>query len=117
MSRAARFNPYPLTVHNTPLQILSELGIFALAVFAGIVVCNIAIIRRMMARRDDPEAARLGRALLMQQIAMLATTLFLPGAYEMIFWFMLALPVMAEHAYGRGEGMESRGAVVPSGRK
>jgi hypothetical protein len=53
----------------------------------------------------------------MQQIAMLATTLFLPGAYEMIFWFMLALPVMAEHAYGRGEGMESRGAVVPSGRK
>ena len=117
LSRAARFNPYPLTVHNTPLQILSELGIFALAVFIGIVVCNVAIIRRMMARRDDPEAARLGRALLMQQIAMLGTTLFLPGAYEMIFWFMLALPAMAEYAYGRGEGMESRGALVPSGRK
>ena len=117
MSRAARFNPYPLTVHNTPLQILSELGIFALAVFVGIIVCNIAIIRRMMARRDDPEAARFGRALLMQQIAMLATTLFLPGAYEMIFWFMLALPAIAEYAYGRGEGTESRGALVPSGRK
>jgi O-antigen ligase len=117
MSRAARFNPYPLTVHNTPLQILSELGIFALALFVGIVVCNIAIIRRMMARRDDPETARLGRALLMQQIAMLATTMFLPGAYEMIFWFMLALPAIAEYAYGRGEETESRGALVPSGRK
>jgi O-antigen ligase len=117
LSRAASLNPWALTVHNTPLQIFSELGIFAVAAFAGIVVCNFAIIRRMMARRDDPEAARLGRALLMQQIAMLATTMFLPGAYEMVFWFMLALPAMAEYAYGRGEGMESRGALVPSGRK
>lgn len=117
MSRAARFNPFPLTVHNTPLQILSELGIIALAVFIGIVACNIAIIRRMMARRDNPEAARLGRALLMQHVAMLATTMFLPGAYEMIFWFMLALPSMAEYAYDRGERMESGGALVPSGRK
>ena len=117
LPRAAYFIPHGLTVHNIVLQIFSELGLVALLLFAGIVVCNFRIIRRMMRNVDDPEVAQIGRALLMQHIAMLAASLFVPVLYEMIIWFMLALPAVAEYAY-RSES-PAEGAVSPasSGRK
>jgi O-antigen ligase len=117
MVRAGHFIPYGLTVHNTPLQIFSELGIVALAVFVGIVAYNFTIIRRLMGRRDDSEAVRIGRALFIQQTAMLATILFLPGAYEMVFWFMVVLPAMAGYAYRREAPAVSDAEGVPTGRK
>ena len=117
LPRAAYFIPHGLTVHNLILQIFSELGLVALLLFAGIVVCNFRIIRRMMRNVDDPEVAQIGRALLIQHIAMLAASLFVPVLYEMIIWFMLALPAVAEYAY-RSES-PAEGAVSPasSGRK
>jgi putative inorganic carbon (HCO3(-)) transporter len=97
--RAGYYIPFTLTVHNVFLQIFAELGIIALAVFIGIIVNNLLIIGRLMARHDYPEAALLGRALLMQQVAVLVTSLFIPLAYDIIFWLMLALPAIAEYAY------------------
>jgi len=114
---AAYFIPFRLAVHNTFLQIFAELGFVALAVFIGIIAYNMVIIRRMMARRGDPEAATIGRALLMQQIAVLVDAFFIPVAYDIILWFMLVLPAIAEYAYRSGALTESRGAGVPSGRK
>ena len=114
---AAHFIPFRLAVHNTFLEIFAELGFFAFSVFIGIIVYNAVIIRRMMARRGDPEAATIGRALLMQQIAVLVDVFFIPVAYDIIFWFMLVLPAIAEYAYRSGALTESRGAGVPSGRK
>jgi hypothetical protein len=117
LPRAANFMPYRLTVHNAFLQVFSEMGIVALAVFVGIIANNFVIIRRLVTRRDDVEAAQLGRALLVQQTGMLATTMFLPGAYEMTFWFALALPAIGEYAYRRGASGEGAGAGAASGRK
>jgi O-antigen ligase len=115
--RAAYFSPFRLVVHNTFLQIFAELGLVAFAVFMGIIAYNMVIIRRMMARRGDPEAAMIGRALLMQQIAVLVDAFFIPVAYDIILWFVLVLPAIAEYAYRRGALTENVGAAVQSGRK
>jgi putative inorganic carbon (HCO3(-)) transporter len=96
---AAYLIPIGLTVHSVFLQIFSELGFVALSLFIGIIICNFSIIRRMMKNESDPEVAQMGRALLIQHIAMIASSIFLPVLYDMIVWFMLALPAIAEHAY------------------
>jgi O-antigen ligase len=114
---AAYFIPFRLAVHNTFLQIFAELGFAAFAILAGIIAYNMVIVRRMMARRGDPEAATIGRALLMQQIAVLVDAFFIPVAYDIVFWLMLVLPAIAEYAYRGGALTESGGALVPSGRK
>jgi O-antigen ligase len=117
VSSGSYFIPVGLTVHNIFLQIFAELGLVALAVFIGIIVYNFRIIRRMMKNEDDPEIARIGHALFLQHIAMLASSAFLPVAYEMIVWFMLALPAIAENAY-RSESRTAAGASPDSiGRK
>ncbi len=116
LPRAAYFIPYSLTVHSTFLQMFVELGVVALSLFVAIIVCNGRIIGRLM-RSSDPEAALMGRALLLQHIGMFVSAIFLPVAYEMIMWFMLAMPAIAEHAYGSGAGAEGAGAPVSSGRK
>jgi putative inorganic carbon (HCO3(-)) transporter len=114
---AAYYLPVGLTVHNIFLQIFSELGLVALSLFIGIIICNFRIIRRMMKNGDDPEIAQIGRALLLQHIAMLVSSAFLPTAYEMIVWFMLALPAIAEHAYRSESRTEGAASSVSIGRK
>ena len=117
LPRAAYYFPVELTVHNIFLQIFSELGFVALSLFIGIIIGNFRIIRRMMKNGDDPEIARIGRALFMQHIAMLASSVFLPTAYEMIIWFMLALPAIAEHAYRSESRVEGAVSSASIGRK
>jgi O-antigen ligase len=114
---AAYFIPHGLTVHNLFLQIFAEFGILSLSLFGAIIVYNFRIIRRMMKNSDDPEAAQIGRALLMQHVAMLASSLFLPSTYEIILWFMLALPAIAENAYRSGSRTEGAAPSVSTGRK
>ena len=97
--QSRHFIPYRLVVHNAFLQIFSELGFIACSVFLGIIAYNMAIIFRMMRNRGDAEAAQLGRALLMQQVAILVSSLFIPIAYDMVFWFALGLPAIADYAY------------------
>lgn len=96
---AARFIPYQKMVHNVFLQVFSEVGIFALAVFLGIISYNLRIIRGLIRRSSDPEAAQLGRILLIHQFAVIFNAMFIPVAYENTFWFTLAIPAMARFAY------------------
>ncbi len=117
LPRAAYFIPHGLTVHNIFLQIFSELGLVALLLFVGIIVCNVRIILRMMKDGGDPEIARIGRALLMQHVAMLVSSLFVPVLYEMIIWFMLAMPAVAEYAYRSESRAEGAVPSVAIGRK
>jgi O-antigen ligase len=115
LSRAAYFIPYSLNAHNVFLQMFAELGVIALSLFLAIVACNVGIIGRLM-RSADPEAATMGRALLLQHIGMFVSAFFMPVAYEMMMWFMLAMPAIAEHAYGDGAA-DGSGAPDSSGRK
>jgi O-antigen ligase len=114
---SAYFIPHGVTVHNSFLQVLSELGLVAFSLFVGIVACNFRIIRRMMRNDGDPEIAQVGRSLCMQHIAMLVSSLFVPVFYDLIMWLMLAMPAIAEHAYGDGAAADGSGAPVSSGRK
>ncbi len=114
---SAYFIPHGLTVHNSFLQIFSELGLVALSLFVGIVVGNFRIIRRMMKNDGDPEVAQMGRALSIQHVAMLASMAFLPVMYDMITWFMLAMPAIAEHAYRSESPAEGAVSSVSTGRK
>lgn len=90
--------PYRMIVHNTFLQVFAELGALAFVVFIAIIVHNFALIGGLM-RRRDPEAAQLGRMLLVQQIAVFTSALFIPVAYDYFFWCFLALPAMADYGY------------------
>ena len=96
---SSRYVPFKMVVHNTFLEVFAELGVFGLAAFAGIIGCNVLLMRRMAARRDDPEAAQIGRLLLVQHFGVLATSMFIPIAYDVIFLYMLTLPALADYAY------------------
>jgi O-antigen ligase len=114
---SAHFIPHGLTVHNSPLQVISELGFVAFALFAAIVVYNFRIIRRMTRNESDPEIAQMGRALFVQHVAMLASSLFLPVFYDIIMWLMLAMPAVAEHAYLSESGEAGAVSSASMGRK
>jgi O-antigen ligase len=97
--QSAYYIPYKLVVHDTPLQIFAELGILGVGLFAAIVGYNLFILKRLMARRGDPEANQIGKMLFIQQVAILVNSLFIPTSWDMIFWFTLGLPGIADYAY------------------
>ncbi len=98
--RAASFYvPFGNVVHNATLQIFSELGIPGLAIFLAIICYNFRIIRALMRRRDDWEAAQVGRILMVQHVSVLVNSMFIPLSYQSIFWFTLALPSITRYAY------------------
>ena len=99
---ASYYIPFRLTVHNSYLLVFAELGAVAFTLLCGIIGYGFMIVRRMIARRDDPEGAAIGRALLMQQVAVLIGAFFIPLAFDMIFWFTLLMPAIAEYAYRSG---------------
>lgn len=100
--RIVSYQPVRMIVHNTFLQVFSETGIISFSVFIGIIVYNIRIARGLMRKLHDSEASQLGRILLIQQIVVLFNSMFIPVAYDRIFWYLLALPSIAKYAYREG---------------
>jgi O-antigen ligase len=98
---ASFYIPYVNVVHNAPLQVFSSLGFIGLASFTAIIVYNFRIIRSLMRNGDDQEAAQLGRILLVHMLGILVNSMFVPIAYQSIFWYTLALPSIARYAYAR----------------
>jgi O-antigen ligase len=110
---SSRYLPFKMVVHNTFLQVLAEVGIIAVVLFAGIIGCNIALMKRMSERRDDPEAAQIGRLLLIQHLAVLTNSLFIPIAYDTVFLYMLALPALADYAYRTASSVHRSSITAP----
>jgi len=104
---ASRYIPYGNVVHNSILQVFSETGFPGLLVLLAIIGYNFRILLQLSGTGNDPEAVSLGRVLLVQQSAVLFSSMFIPVAYNMVFWIMLALPSIARSIYLRG----SEGAV------
>jgi O-antigen ligase len=96
--RSASYATMRLSVHNALLQVFSELGAFALVVFVAIVAYNMRAIRDML-RQSDVETVRLGKILLVQQLAVLMNAMFVPAAYHNILWYAFLLPSLACRAY------------------
>ncbi len=106
--QAARYLPFTKVVHNAFLQIFSELGLPGLAVISTIFIRNILIIRSMMRSKMNRERARLGRFLMVQQVAVVVNAMFIPIAYEYIFWIWLVIPSLADAAYSEKTGEPER---------
>lgn len=105
--QSTRYIPYGKNVHNAFLQIFAELGLPGIAVLIALFVWNFRLVRRMMRARGDEEAALLGRMLLLQQIGVAINVMFIPAAYDIVFWLSLALPSVARYAYF-GSGAAAR---------
>lgn len=99
IARASRYLPFTKTVHNAYLQVFSEMGLPGLLIVSSIFVRNIFILRSMMRSALNRDRARLGRFLMIQQIAVTVTAMFIPIAYEFIFWLPLVIPSLANIAY------------------
>jgi O-antigen ligase len=92
-------------VHDAYLQLLTDLGIPGLALFAAVVVACLAAARRAARAFDalgDPWLARIAGAVLLVDLGMLATLVFLSEAVDPRIWAVLALgPALLALAYRR----------------
>lgn len=101
---AARYTSYGYVVHNSLLQIFSEMGFSGLLVVLTIIIYNFTLVARLARDRSDAERSRLGRFLFVQQLTVLFGSMTLPVAYNYVFWFTLLMPSLAYYAYNSGRG-------------
>jgi len=92
LTRLDRVVDDPVVAHNTFLEILAELGVVGLGLFAvialGALVIGLHGIRRL-GRAGFTDAALLGRGVLIATIGMLAAFTFLSAQYEKNLWLLL----------------------------
>ena len=106
--QSGRFLPFTKVVHNAFLQIFAELGLPGIVIVTTVFIRNFLIIRSMMRSKLNMERARLGRFLMIQQVAVVFNAMFIPIGYEFIFWLWLAIPSMADLAYSENAGEPER---------
>ncbi len=95
---AARYTSFPNFVHNSILQVFSDLGIPALIVYLWIMTYTLRVTRGLMNLKEDPEAAQIGRLLFVQQVGVFVNSMFIPVAHHMILWLTMLLPTIAWYA-------------------
>jgi hypothetical protein len=93
------------------MQVFSELGLPGLLAVIFIFIRNIFIVRSMMRSGPEGERARLGRFLMVHQIAVAVNAMFIPIGYEFIFWLSLVIPTMAEIAYSADPDLPERETI------
>lgn len=106
--QSGRFLPFTKIVHNAFLQIFAELGLPGMVIVTTIFIRNFLIIRSMMRSKISRERARLGRFLMVQQVAVAVNAMFIPIGYEFIFWLWLVIPSIADMAYREKAGEPDR---------
>lgn len=92
ITRLDRVVDDPVVVHNTYLEILSELGWVGFLLFAVVVVGALVLGWRGVMRltaAGDARAAVLGRGILVATIGMLGAFTFLSAQYEKNLWLLL----------------------------
>ncbi|MBD3180545.1 MAG: hypothetical protein GF417_13760 [Candidatus Latescibacteria bacterium] len=105
---AARYTSFGYVVHNSLLQVFSEMGFPGLLIIISIIIYNFRLISRLARDRTDKERARLGRFLLLQQMSVLFCSMTLPVAYDYLFWSALFMPSIAAYAYKARDKAASR---------
>jgi len=96
---AELFTQFPRVVHDTPLEILAELGLIGALLYYTFVGSALLIAWRGLhqARRlRDGELVSLGRGILAAEFAALSACVFLSGQYAEVLWVLLGVGV----AYG-----------------
>ena len=96
---SVHYIPYTVVVHNAFLLLFAELGLPGLVTFSALIVYNLVLIGKLMSAPGDDEANLVGRILLVQNLAIVVNSMFIPVSYEMITWFAFLLPSLAYYAY------------------
>jgi O-antigen ligase len=99
----------PQVVHNTYLEVLTEMGVVGLALLLTIAATSVRagwLASRRFELLEDPQLVTLARAVLVALAAALATALFMSNGYDKRLWVMLALPVALA-------GVRSRSGELP----
>jgi O-antigen ligase len=84
--------------HNTYLNILADLGLVGLALFAGLVFFVLRALRRRIrqaASSGDTQIEAIGRGLLIALIGLLVAYTFISAQYEKQLWLLLGLGLAA----------------------
>lgn len=94
----------PRTVHNSILEIGSELGIFGLGAFLLFTLgCLVVLYRayRHARRTGDMMCIQLGRGLLAAMVSNFTMCIFLSGQYQELLWVTLSLSLVYAAMIGR----------------
>jgi O-antigen ligase len=78
-------------VHNTYLQVASELGLVGLVLFLALLWVPIRACYRAAVRATAPAVEAVGRAVVIGSIGMLVAFVFLTAQYEKQLWLVIAL--------------------------
>ena len=84
----------PKVAHNSYLEVLAELGVVGLVLFAGVLAFALACIvkaTRVFARIGDRQMELLSRGLLVALVGLLASDFFGSRQFEKQLWLLLAL--------------------------
>jgi O-antigen ligase len=84
----------PHVVHNTYLQLLAELGVVGLVLFAGVAFGSLAcaaVAAGRAHRAGDDRAARTAHAVLLAGVGGLVSGVFLSSGLDQLLWVVLAL--------------------------
>lgn len=112
------FIRYPRTVHNTPLELLAELGIVGFLLFYAIIISCIAVLIgaiRRARRMEDVQLLGVCRGLLAALAAIMAASLTLSGLYTQLQWVLLGSCIAAACiARGRARELARQASVDES---
>jgi putative inorganic carbon (HCO3(-)) transporter len=106
--RAVYIVDQPKVAHNIYLEVLAELGIPGLALFAAIVAGGLLSARaavRSAAHRGLRETEGLARGLLLALLAMLASAFFSSELFNKQLWLLLALALALRSIAGRASAL------------
>jgi O-antigen ligase len=100
----------PLVVHNTYLEMLTELGLPGLGAFLAIVIASLAaVVRAIRTARasGDLELEFLARGTLVALAGVLGASFFFSGQYEKPLWLLVGLAVSLAGVTSRSAALRS----------
>ncbi len=109
----------PKVTHNTYLNVLADLGLVGLVLFAGLIFLVLrALVRRVRvaAENRDQQTEALARGTLIALVGLLVAYIFISAQYEKQFWLLLGLGVAIANLHPLADKLDRSAAAGRDGR-